>query len=37
LLADMPELPNFILQDDTGSANPETIAWLHKEGFVGPG
>jgi type VI secretion system protein ImpA len=36
LLADMPELPNFILQDDTGSANPETIAWLRKEGFVGP-
>ena len=37
LLADMPELPNLILHDDTGSANPETIAWLRKEGFVGPG
>ena len=37
LLADMPELPNLILQDDTGSANPETIAWLRKEGFAGPG
>lgn len=34
LLADMPELPNFIMQDDTGAANPETIAWLRKEGFV---
>ncbi len=37
LLTDMPELPNLILHDDTGSANPETIAWLRKEGFVGPG
>jgi type VI secretion system protein ImpA len=34
LLVDMPQLPNLILQDDTGSANPETIAWLKKEGFV---
>ena len=37
LLTDMPELPNLILHDDTGSANPETIAWLRKEGFVAPG
>jgi type VI secretion system protein ImpA len=34
LLADLPELPNQIMQDDTGSANPETVAWLRKEGFV---
>lgn len=34
LLIDMPELPSQIMQDDTGAANPETIAWLRKEGFV---
>jgi type VI secretion system protein ImpA len=34
LLADLPELPNLIMQDDTGAANPETIAWLRKEGYV---
>jgi type VI secretion system protein ImpA len=33
LLADLPELPNLIMQDDTGAANPETIAWLRKEGY----
>jgi type VI secretion system protein ImpA len=36
LLADMPELPNLIMQDDTGAANPETIAWLRKEGHAVP-
>ena len=34
LLADMPELHNLIMLDDTGTANPETIAWLRKEGYV---
>jgi type VI secretion system protein ImpA len=34
LLADLPELPNLIMQDDTGAANPETIAWLRQEGYV---
>jgi hypothetical protein len=31
----MPELPDLIMQDDTGAANPETIAWLRKEGYIG--
>jgi len=35
LLGDMPELPDLIMQDDTGAANPETIAWLRKEGYFG--
>jgi len=35
LLADLPELPNLIMQDDTGAANPDTIAWLRKEGYLG--
>jgi type VI secretion system protein ImpA len=34
LLADVPDLPNLIMQDDTGAANPETIAWLRQEGYV---
>ena len=34
LLADLPELPNQIMQDDTGAANPDTIAWLRQEGYV---
>jgi hypothetical protein len=34
LLADLPDLPNLIMQDDTGAANPETIAWLRQEGYV---
>jgi len=34
LLADLPQLPTQIMQDDTGAANPETIAWLRKEGYV---
>jgi type VI secretion system protein ImpA len=34
LLVDLPGLPNLIMQDDTGAANPETIAWLRKEGYV---
>jgi type VI secretion system protein ImpA len=37
LLADMPELATAILQDDTGAANPDTIAWLRKEGYVAQG
>ena len=28
LLADYPELPVSVLSDDTGTANPETTAWL---------
>jgi len=34
LLTDVPQLPTLILQDDTGAANPETLAWLKKEGFI---
>jgi type VI secretion system protein ImpA len=34
LLTDYPQLPTAILNDDTGAANPETLAWLKKEGFV---
>jgi type VI secretion system protein ImpA len=37
LLADVPDLPNQIMQDDTGAANPETIAWLRQEGYVPKG
>ena len=33
-LADFPELPKAILNDDTGAANPETLAWLEKEGLL---
>jgi type VI secretion system protein ImpA len=36
LLADLPDLPNLIMQDDTGAANPETVAWLRQEGYVAP-
>jgi type VI secretion system protein ImpA len=28
LLADYPDLPLSVLSDDTGTANPETTAWL---------
>lgn len=35
LLADVPDLPNQIMQDDTGAANPETITWLRQEGYLG--
>ncbi len=34
LLSDLPELPNLIMQDDTGAANPDTVAWLQQEGYV---
>jgi type VI secretion system protein ImpA len=34
LLTDYPQLPSATLNDDTGAANPETLAWLKKEGFV---
>ena len=33
-LLDFPELPGATLNDDTGTANPETLAWLRKEGFI---
>jgi len=33
-LADFPELPSATLGDDTGTANPETLAWLRAEGFI---
>jgi type VI secretion system protein ImpA len=33
-LADFPQLPKAILNDDTGAANPETLAWLEKEGLL---
>jgi type VI secretion system protein ImpA len=36
-LADFPLLPRAILNDDTGAANPETLAWLEKEGLLPPG
>lgn len=35
LLGDIPELPRLIMHDDTGTANPDTLAWLQQEGFVG--
>jgi type VI secretion system protein ImpA len=34
LLTDVPTLPDLIMQDDTGAANPETVAWLRQEGFM---
>jgi type VI secretion system protein ImpA len=34
LLADFPQLPTAILNDDTGTANPETLNWLRQEGFI---
>jgi len=33
-LVDFPQLPKAILNDDTGAANPETLAWLEKEGLL---
>ncbi len=33
-LLDFPELPSATLNDDTGTANPETLAWLRKEGLI---
>lgn len=34
LLTDFPQLPNATLNDDTGAANPETLAWLRQEGLL---
>jgi type VI secretion system protein ImpA len=34
LLTDLPQLPELIMQDDTGTANPETVAWLRQEGYI---
>jgi type VI secretion system protein ImpA len=34
LLADIPQLPTMLLNDDTGTANPETLNWLRQEGFI---
>ena len=34
-LLDFPQLPNATLNDDTGTANPETLAWLRSEGLIG--
>lgn len=33
-LAEFPQLANAMLSDDTGSANPETLAWLKKETMI---
>lgn len=33
-LVDFPELPSATLNDDTGTANPETLNWLRKEGLI---
>jgi type VI secretion system protein ImpA len=35
LLADFPQLPTTVLNDDTGAANPETLKWLQQEGLSG--
>ena len=37
LLADLPRLPKMTLADDTGTANPETLAWLVEEQLFDPG
>jgi type VI secretion system protein ImpA len=34
-LLDFPDLPGATLNDDTGTANPETLAWLRQEKFIG--
>ncbi len=34
LLLDFPQLANATLNDDTGTANPETLAWLRQEGLL---
>ena len=31
LLRDYPQLPEATLLDDTGAANPETLAWLRQD------
>ncbi len=33
-LLDFPQLPSATLNDDTGTANPETLLWLKGEGFI---
>jgi type VI secretion system protein ImpA len=33
-LLDFPQLPGATLNDDTGTANPETLSWLKKEGLI---
>jgi type VI secretion system protein ImpA len=33
-LAEFPGLPAAVLGDDTGAANPETLAWLKQEGLI---
>ncbi len=33
-LTDYPQLPNALLSDDTGAANPETSAWLKQEALI---
>lgn len=33
-LLDFPQLPAATLNDDTGTANPETLNWLRKEGLI---
>ena len=37
LLADLPQLPDQIMPDDTGVANPDTISWLRSEGMWSKG
>ncbi|MGH9583567.1 MAG: type VI secretion system protein TssA [Bryobacteraceae bacterium] len=34
-LTEFPGLPAAVLGDDTGTANPETLAWLKQEGLIG--
>jgi type VI secretion system protein ImpA len=34
LLTEFPQLPSSVLSDDTGAANPETLAWLKQEGLI---
>ncbi len=36
LLSDLPRLPSMTLADDTGTANPETMAWLIGENLFTP-
>ena len=33
-LAEFPQLASAMLSDDTGTANPETLAWLKKETMI---
>jgi hypothetical protein len=34
-LHDFPQLLAATLNDDTGAANPDTLAWLRQEGLAG--